>query len=145
MVKTYVVKLTAEERSELEPLVRKGNVAGRKVQRAYALLRCDQGPDGPVWTDQRVAEPFGVTTRCLESWRKQAVQRGPLSLVQRRPPEKPAVMPKLDGPKQARLTALACSAPPAGCARWTLRLLAELEVVEAISHETVRRALKKMS
>jgi hypothetical protein len=147
MAKKYVLKLTDEERTELDRLVRKGKVAGWKLQRAQALLKCDQGPDGPAWTDGRIAEAYGVTTRSLESWRKQAVERGPLSLLERKPRLRPAVAPKLDGEREARLTALACSQPPKGRGRWSLRLLAErlveLEVVEAISHETVRRALKK--
>jgi hypothetical protein len=147
MPKKYVLKLTAEERAELERVVRKGRVAGWKVQRAQALLRCDQGPDGPAWTDEHIAEAYGLTTRSLESWRKRAVERGPLSLLERKPRVRPAVTPKLDGEKQARLTALACSKAPDGQARWSLRLLAErlveLDVVDAISHETVRRAMKK--
>ena len=146
MAKKYVLKLTAEERAELARLVRKGNVAGWKVQRAQALLKCDQGPDGPAWADARIAEAFGVTTRSLESWRKRAVEQGPMALLQRKP-RTPAPAPKLGGENGARLTALACSQPPRGLARWSLRLLAErlveLEVVGAVSHETVRRSLKK--
>jgi hypothetical protein len=146
--KKYVLKLTAEERAELQRVVGKGRVAGWKVLRAQALLQCDQGPDGPAWADERIAEAFGITTRSLESWRKQAVARGPLSLLERQPRVRPAVTPKLDGEQQARLTALACSKAPAGHARWSLRLLAErlveLEIVDAIAHETVRRALKKI-
>jgi transposase-like protein len=149
VAKKYVLKLTAEERAELERVVRKGRVAGWKVRRAQALLQCDQGPDGPAWTDEQIAPAYGITTRSLESWRKQAVERGPLSLLDRKPRATPAVAPKLDGEKQARLTALACSKAPDGQARWSLRLLAErlvdLEVVESISHETVRRAMKKTS
>jgi hypothetical protein len=147
VVKKYVLKLTADERVELEQLVKKGKAAGWKLQRAQALLKCDQGPQGPAWTDAHIAEAFGCTTRSLESWRQQAVESGPLSLLQRRPRLRPAIEPKLDGEKEARLTALACSQPPPGHARWSLRLLAarlvELEVVDAISHETVRRAMKK--
>jgi transposase-like protein len=146
--KKYVLKLTDEERTELHHLVRKGRVAGWKVQRAQALLRCDQGPDGPAWTDERIAEAFGITPRSLESWRKQAVERGPLSLLERKARATPAATPKLDGERQARLTALACSKAPDGHARWSSRLLAErlveLEVVDSISHETVRRALKRI-
>ena len=146
MAKKYVLKLTAEERDELARLVRKGNVAGWKLQRAQALLKCDQGPDGPAWTDERIAEAFGVTTRSLESWRKRAFEHGPMALLQRKP-RTPAGVSKLGGENEARLTALACSQPPKGLARWSLRLLAgrlvELEVVGAVSHETVRRALKK--
>lgn len=147
MAKKYVLKLTAEERTELEQLVKKGKAAGWKRQRAQALLQCDQGPAGPAWTDELVAAAYGCSTRSLESWRQQAVESGPLSLLQRKPRRAPPVTPVLDGEQQARLTALACSRPPAGHARWTLRLLAErlveLEVVDTISHETVRRALKK--
>ena len=146
MPKKYVLKLTAEERAELQCVVRKGRVAGWKVQRAQALLQCDQGPDGPAWTDEQIAAASGITTRSLESWRKQAVARGPLSLLARKARSTPAVALKLDGEMPARLTALACSKAPDGHARGSLRLLAErlveLEVVDSISHETVRRALK---
>jgi hypothetical protein len=147
MKKIYVVKLTAEERAEFERLVSKGKTAAWKRQRAQALLKCDQGPAGPGWTDERIAEAYGCTTRCLEKWRKQAVERGPLSLLERKVRVSPAVVPKLDGEKQAQLVKLACTQPPKGRARWSLRLLAgrlvELQVVDAISHETVRQNLKK--
>ena len=147
MAKKYVFQLTADERSELQQLVKKGKAAGWKLQRAHALLQCDQGPQGPGWTDEQAAQAYACTTRSLQSWRKQAVEAGPLSLLQRKPRQTPPVAPKLDGEQQARLTALACTPAPPGYARWTLRLLAErlveLEVVEAIAHETVRRALKK--
>jgi hypothetical protein len=148
MAKKYVLKLTPDERDELEQLVKKGKAAGWKLQRAQALLQCDQGPHGPGWTDELSAAAYGCTTRTLESWRKQAVEAGPLSLLQRQPRLTPPVPPKLDGEQQARLTALACSQPPTGYARWTLRLLAErlveLAIVDTIAHETVRRALKKV-
>jgi transposase len=147
VAKKYVLQLTPDERTELEQLVKKGKAAGWKLQRAQALLQCDQGPDGPGWTDELIAAAYGCSTRSVESWRRQAVESGPLALLQRRPRRTPPVTPKLDGEQQARLTALACSQPPTGYARWTLRLLAErlveLEVVDAISHETVRRALKR--
>jgi len=147
MQKKYVLKLTAEERAELQQVVRKGKAAAWKVQRAQALLKCDQGSGGSSWTDERIAEAFGCTSRSLESWRKQAVERGPLSLLERKVRETPPRTPKLDGEKEARLTALACSKPPKGRGRWTLRLLGErlveLKVVDSICHETVRRVLKK--
>lgn len=145
MTKVYVLKLTPAERAELLGVVKRGKAAAWKVQRAQSLLKCDQGPEGPGWTDERIAEAFGCTTRSLESWRKQAVEQGPLSLLERKP-RAPAV-PKLDGEKEAQLVKLACSQPPAGRNRWTLRLLAErlveLEIVDSLSHETVRRAMKK--
>jgi transposase len=111
------------------------------------LLKCDQGPDGPGWSDERIAESYGCSKRCVENWRKQAVESGPLSLLERKVRLTPPIAPKLDGEKEAQLVALACSQAPEGHARWTLRLLAgrlvELEVVDSISHETVRRTLKK--
>lgn len=147
MSKKYIVCLTDEERVVLERVIRKGKVAGWKLQRAQALLKCDASDEGPGWPDCRIAEAFGMTTRSLESWRKRAVEEGPLSLLERKPEDSPRVAPKLRGKEQARLTQLACSRPPKGRARWSLRLLAnrlvELEIVESISHETVRRALKK--
>jgi len=147
MTKKYVVKLSLEERTSLEQVIRKGKSAAWKVQRAQALLQCDAGPAGAAWPDTKVAEAFGMTTRSMESWRKRAVEEGPLSLLERKPEDSPRVTPKIRGEQEARLTQLACSAPPPGHARWTLRLLAErmveLEIVESISHETVRVALKK--
>lgn len=146
MAKKYVLKLTREERGELEQVVKKGKAAAWKVQRAQALLQCDQGLAGPAWPDEQVAQAYGCTTRSLESWRKQAVERGPLSLLERKPR---TGVGKLDGEKEARLVKLACSQAPKGQARWTLRLLAarlvELKIVDSVSYETVRRAMKKMS
>lgn len=146
MPKKYVLKLTVEERGELEQVVKKGKAAAWKVQRAQALLQCDQGESGAGWPDEQVAQAYGCTTRSLESWRKQAVECGPLSLLERKPR---TGVRKLDGEKEAHLVKLACSQAPKGWARWTLRLLAarlvELQIVDAISHETVRRAMKKMS
>lgn len=146
MVKKYVLKLTDEERGTLAEVVKKGKAAAWKVQRAQALLQCDQGPAGPGWADEQVAQAYGCTTRSLESWRKQAVEHGPLSLLERKPQVRAS---KLDGEQEARLVKLACSQAPQGRSRWTLRLLAqrlvELEVVDSISYESVRRALKKTS
>src|SRR5262245_66579711 len=82
MPKKYVLKLTPEEREELSRLVRNGCVAGWKIQRAQALLKCDQGPGGPAWPDERIAEAFGITTRSLEAWRKRAVEHGPMAPLQ---------------------------------------------------------------
>jgi hypothetical protein len=145
MAKKYVLKLMAEERVELEQVVKRGKAAAWKVQRAQALLQCDQGPGGPAWADEQVAQAYGCTTRSVESWRKQAVERGPLSLLERKPHTTP--IRKLDGEREARLVQLACSQAPKGHARWTLRLLSErlveLAIVDSISYETVRRAMKK--
>jgi len=151
MAKKYVLKLTPEERSDLERVAKgttgRRSIAGWKVQRAQALLKCDQSEHGPGWTDQQVSAAFDATERCVQNWRKQAVLEGPLSLLERKPRMTPPTSPRLDGDGEAKLVQLACSAPPEGRSRWTLRLLAEqlveLDVVDSICHETVRQTLKK--
>lgn len=147
MTKKHVLKLSAEERRTLQAVADSPKSARWKSQRAKALLLAEAAPGGPGWPDSRIARAHRVTQRSLESWRKQAVELGPLSLLERNPGPVPRVPPKLDGEQQAKLTALACSEAPPGQARWTLKLLAnrlvELEVVDSISRETVRRALKK--
>jgi hypothetical protein len=153
MPKKFIVKLTDEERAELARVARgkfgKRNIAAWKTRRASVMLKCDQAEGGPAWTDERIAAAFDVSTRCIEMWREQAVARGPLSLLERKARLRPPVLPKLDGDGEAKLTKLACSVPPDGRSRWTLRLLAEqlveLEIVDSISHETVRQLLKKAS
>ena len=140
------VKLTADERRELQQLVRAGRAAGWKLRRAQALLKCDEGEGGPGWSDARIAQAFDVTTRSLENWRRQAVERGPLSLLERQAQDR-SMFRKLDGAGEARLVKLACSKPPDGRSHWSLRLLADelvaLEVVDSIGHECVRQTLKK--
>ena len=142
----YRVKLTADERDEFEQLVRKGKAAGWKLVRAQALLKCDEAGGGPAWPDAKIAEAFGITTRSLEKWRKQAVDRGPLSLLERKKRDR-SMDRKLDGAGEAQLIKLACSSPPEGYSRWSLRLLAdklvELKVVDSIGHECVRQTLQK--
>lgn len=148
--KIYRVKLSADERREFE-LVAKGKrgqlkIAAWKVQRANALLMCDEGELGPAWRDEDIAEAYSTTTRSLENWRKQAVLNGPSSVLQRqkRVSTKGLI---LDGEKEAKLTQIACSKPVNGKSKWSLRMLAdrlvELEVVDSVSHETVRRTMKK--
>lgn len=142
----YRVKLTADERHELEQLVRHGRAAGWKLRRAQAILKFDEAKGGPGWPDAKIAEAFDVTTRSLENWRKQAVERGPLSLLDRKKRDG-SRQRKLDGVAEAALVKLACSSPPKGHSRWSLRLLADqlviLEVVDSIGHECVRQTLKK--
>ena len=148
--KIYRVKLSADERRELE-FVAKGKrgklkIAAWKVQRANAILMCDEGELGPAWCDQDIADAFSTTTRSLENWRKQAVLDGPLSILERQPSASPKSL-ILDGEKEAKLTQIACSKPVNGKSKWSLRMLAdrlvELEIVDSVSHETVRRTLKK--
>ena len=146
MSRKYVLKLTRDERVWLEGIVRAGKSAAWKIQHAHALLKMDQGEDGPGWDDERIAEAFGMTTRSLEHWRKQAVEEGPQALLERHYPKRPHSR-KLDGAGEAQLVKLACSHAPQERTGWTLNLLAnklvELRVVESISRETVRRTLKK--
>lgn len=111
------------------------------------MLKCDESEQGPAWNDRQIAEAFATTTRSLENWRKQAAERGPLSLLERKVRETPPTARLLDGEKEARLTKIACSTPPDGRSRWTLQLLAdrlvELNVVDSISADTVGRVQKK--
>ena len=145
MNKKYVVRLTTEEREQLYALVSKGKANARKIVHAQILLKVDEA--GPGFTDKEVAEVFGVHTNTVRSIRERFVTESLESALNRKKRARPPCEPKLDGAAQARLTALACSAPPPGRARWTLRLLSdrlvELEIVESISMETVRKALKK--
>jgi len=151
--KIYRIKLTAEERDTFNQVAKgkrgKLKIAAWKVQRAHAMLMCDEGEQGPGWPDERIAEAYGTTTRSLENWRKQAAERGPLSLLERKPRATPPTLPILDGEKEAQLTKIACSTPPNGRSRWTLQMLADelvrLEIVDSISADTVGRAQKKAS
>lgn len=149
--KLYRIKLTAEERETFGEIVKgkRGQVkiAAWKVQRANAMLMCDEGEEGPAWPDERIAAAFGATPRSIENWRKQAAERGPLSLLERKQRALPPTPRILDGEKEAQLTKIACSTPKDGRSRWTLQMLADeliaLEVVDAVSADTVGRALKK--
>lgn len=149
--KIYRIKLTEEERDTFSQVAKgkrgKLSIAVWKVQRASAMLQCDESEHGPAWPDEKIAEAFGTTTRSMENWRKQAAERGPLSLLERKQRVTPPTQPILDGQKEAQLTKIACSTPPAGRSRWTLQLLADelvaLEIVDAISADTVGRVQKK--
>jgi transposase len=147
--KRYVVRLEAEERDQLHRLVSVGKGAARKLTHARMLLQADQSDAGPGWTDARVAEGLGVTSRSVERIRKRFVEEGLASALSRKKQCRPSRERLLDGVKEAKLIAVCCSKPPAGRRRWTLRLLSdrlvELNVVESISYETVRQTLKKTS
>src|SRR5579871_338931 len=148
MKKTYAVHLTTDERDELENLIGAGTAPARKLHHARILLKADAGPEGPGWPDQRIAEAVEVSQPTVSRVRKQYVEEGLVAALNRRMPRR-AYRRKLDGAQEARLVALACSAPPQGQARWSLRLLAdrlvELAVVDNISYQTVRTTLKKTS
>jgi transposase len=149
MNKRYVVTLDATERRELAELVKAGKVAAKKRTHAQMLLLADAGPRGPAWKDEAVAEACSVSVRTVENIRKRLVLEGLESALNRKPQARPSRQKILDGEKEAKLIAVCCGKKPAGHARWTLRLLAdrlvELDIVESISHETVRQCLKKTS
>ena len=148
MHKRYLVTLTEEERERLRALISAGKGAARRLAHARILLKADQSPGGPGWADEAIAAAVEVGRATVERVRQRFVEEGLEAALDPRPPRR-EYRRMLDGEQEAHLVALACGAPPAGEARWTLRLLAdklvELAVVDAISHETVRRALKKTS
>jgi transposase len=148
MQKRYVVALTEDERAQLEQLIAVGQALARKLMHARILLKADTGPDGPGWVDTRIAEAVEVSQPTIARVRRQFVEQGLAAALNRRAPRR-EYRRKLDGEQEAHLIALACGTPPAGQARWSLRLLAdrmvELEQVEALSYQTVRRVLKKTS
>jgi hypothetical protein len=149
MHKRYLVKLDKNERTELAQLVSKEKVAAKKRTHAQILLLADCGKHGPAWKDEAIAEACQVTVRTVENVRKRLVLEGLESALNRKRQVRPSRQKILDGEKEAKVVALCCSSAPSGHARWTLRLLAErlveLEIVEEVSHETVRRCLKKTS
>src|SRR6516162_55644 len=146
-MKKYKVTLTAEERQQLHDLVNTGKAAAKKLAHARILLKADAAPGGPAWLDPRIADALEVSVATVERVRQRFVEQGLDAALSRKPRERPARQPKLDGRGEARLIALACSAPPQGRKEWTMKLLAdrlvELEVVDTICDETVRRVLKK--
>jgi transposase len=143
--KRYVVRLTDEEREHLEGLLRRGEAHTRRLLYARLLLKADaDGPDR--WTDERIADAFGTSVATVARERKRFCEDGLGVALMPKKPGKPRRR-VLDGRAEAHLVALACSEPPEGRGNWTLRLLAdrmvELGYAEAVSHETVRRTLKK--
>jgi transposase len=146
MEKRYPVTVTATERDHLKRLIGAGAESARKLTHARILLKADQGPSGPGWTDEAIAEAVEVSQPTVARIRQQYVTEGLEAALNRRAPTR-QYRRKLDGAQEARLIAVACGQPPEGATRWTLRLLAdklvELEVVDDISYQTVRRVLKK--
>jgi hypothetical protein len=148
-MKKYIVTLTEDERLSLSSLASSGKAAAKRITHARILLKADAAEGGPAWRDADIALALDVDVRTVERVRERFVEQGLEAALVRKPQARPSRLPVLDGDAEARLIALACSRPPEGRARWTLRLLAgrlvELEVVEAVSHETVRRTLQKTS
>lgn len=145
MQKTYIVRLTDEERHQLRDVIKKLSGSSQKVRRAQILLKADL--EGANWTDERIAEAFSCRTQTVENIRRRLVEQGfeeALNGVRR---STPPVEKLLDGEQEAHIIALRLGAPPKGYANWSLRLLSrkvvELSIVDSISHETIRRTLKK--
>src|SRR6266568_9257377 len=146
MRKQHVVVLPEPERARLHTLIGRGTAPARALTHARILLKANQGEAGPGWTDRAIAVALEVHHTTVARVRQEYAAGGLEAAVSRKPPDR-QYRRKLDGEQEARLVALACSAPPEGRKRWTLRLLGErlvaLEVVETISYETVRQALKQ--
>ena len=146
MPKKYVVTLSEEERAHLHTLIGGGTAPARSLTHARILLKANQGEAGPAWSDTAIAGALEVHPATVARVRQEYVTAGLAAALQRKAPDR-LYQRKLDGEQEAHLIALACSAPPAGRQRWTLQLLAEhlvaLEVVDTVSHETVRQTLKQ--
>jgi len=146
-VKTYVVRLSEEERQQLETLIRKGKSPAGRLLKARILLKADVSGAGEGWSDSRIMEALDASPSMVYRVRKQLVEEGLKAVLSRKLRATPAVPPIFDGEKEAKLIALACSKPPKGYARWTLRLLenkvVELGIVDRASDSTIGRTLKK--
>jgi hypothetical protein len=143
--KKYIVRLADQERQILQELIRGPRGSPSKVRRAQVLLKCDA--EGPNWTDQRIAEAFDCRTKTVENIRQRLVIEGFTTTVEAKKPVMPPRAKLLDGEQEAKIIALRLGKPPKGFANWTLRLLAgtavELGIAPSVSHETVRKTLKK--
>jgi len=148
-VKRYVVRLSADEREQLEALIRKGKSPAQRLLKARILLKADVSEAGEGWSDSRIIQALETSVSMVYRVRKQLVEEGLEAVLRRKQRAMPAVPPIFDGETEAKLIALACSKPPKGHARWTLRLLetkvVELGIVERASDSTIGRTLKKRS
>jgi hypothetical protein len=146
-VKQYVVRLSSEERQQLETLIRKGKGPARRLLKARILLKADVSGAGDGWSDNEIIRALDTSASMLYRVRKQLVEEGFAAVLSRKLRAAPAVMRIFDGEKEAKLIALACSNPPKGRARWTLRMLEnkvmELGIVDRASDSTIGRTLKK--
>jgi hypothetical protein len=146
-VKKYVVVLNADERGQLETLIRKGKSPARQQLKARILLKADVGDGGEGWSDSRIIEALATSPSMVYRMRKQLVEEGFASVLSRKQRTIPSVPKIFDGETEAKLIALACSAPPKGRVRWSLRLLeqkvVELNIVARASDSTIGRTLKK--
>lgn len=145
MQKKYIVRLTDEEQEKLTRVVKKLKGSSQKVRRAQILLKADA--NGPNWPDRKIAEAFSCRTKTVENIRQRLVTEGFEVALEGKKRETPPCPKKLDGEQEAQLIALRLGDTPKGYGNWSLRLLAEqvveLGIVDSISHETVRKTLKK--
>jgi hypothetical protein len=148
-VKRYVVRLSAEEREQLEGLIRKGKSPAQRLLKARILLKADISEAGDGWSDSKIIAALETSASMIYRVRRQLVEEGLAAVLSRKKRATPAVPPIFDGEKEAKLIALACSKPPKGRARWSLRLLeskvVELNIVDRASDSTIGRVLKKHS
>jgi hypothetical protein len=145
MEKKYIVRLTDQERETTREVIKRVKGGGQRVRRAQIMLKADA--DGPAWTDMQIAEAFSCRTKTVENLRQRFVWDGFEQALNGKQRPEPATEKLLDGEQEAKIIAMRLGSPPKGYANWTLRLLArkvvELEIVESVSHETVRQTLKK--
>jgi len=147
IVKKYIVRLSDDEREQLATLIRKGSSPAQRLMKARILLKADVAEAGEGWSDNQIIEALETSASMVYRVRKQLGEEGIEAVLSRKPRAAPAVPRIFDGEKEARLIALACSEPPKGRARWTLRLLenkvVELNIVDRASDSTIGRTLKK--
>jgi transposase len=145
MHKKYIVRLSDEERGICQQIIKHLKGSSQKFRRAQILLKADA--DGPGWSDVKIAEAFDCRVQTIEHVRKRLVTEGFALALHGQKRQEPPTRPKLDGEAEAQVIAMRLGKPPVGYGHWTLQLLADelvaLEVVESISHETVRKTLKK--
>lgn len=147
MIKKYIVRLSDEERAACQSVIKTLKGSSQKVRRAQMLLKADA--DGPAWSDAKIAEAFNARVQTVENLRKRLVTDGFEVALGGKQRAKPPTPPKLDGKGEAKLISMRLGKPPVGFGKWTLQLLADqlvqLEVVESICPETVRKTLKKIA
>jgi len=148
-MKKYRVRLTGEQRQQLEHLISAGHAPARQQTHARVLLKADEGDQGPGWTDEQISAALEVSAATIQRVRQRFLEQGLEDALTRRPqPERPESR-KIAGVQEAHLIALSCEPAPSGYQRWSVRLLADRFVVaetgEKVGRETIRRALKKMN
>jgi hypothetical protein len=146
MQKKYIVRLSEDERRQLREVIKKLKGSSQKVRRAQILLKADI--EGLNWTDERIAAAFGCRRKTVENIRQRLVEKGFEYTLNGAPRLSSPTQKRLDGEQEARIIAMRLGPAPQGYANWSLRLLSrkvvELGIADTVSHETIRRTLKKM-